>query len=141
MKAPYQHLFILPLIPLALSLLPGCESTPHYNRTKVVVIGQTLPKKPYGSVKLYQNKEEIPGAYDTIALMSVEGKAGEEAAFIKAFLYRGADLGADGVILYRVSLAAGVEGGGWIAGKGGGFGLPSITSQDAVFRGEAIHLK
>jgi hypothetical protein len=73
--------------------------------------------------------------------MSVEGKAGDEARFIKAFLYRGADLGADGVILYRVSITGGTEGGGFIVGKGGGFGLPSSTNQDAVFRGEAIHLK
>jgi len=60
-------------------------------------------------VKLYQSKEEVPSSYDVIAIMSVEGKAGEEAQFIKAFLYRAADLGADAVIFYRVSLAAGTE--------------------------------
>ena len=131
------------LIPLVLvtTLLAGCESTPHYNRTKVVTMGELSPKKPYGSVKLYQSKEEVPGSYDVIAIMSVEGKAGEEAQFIKAFLYRAADLGADAVILHRVSLAAGTEGGGWILGKGGGFGLPYKTTQDAVYRGEAIRLK
>ena len=131
------------LIPLLVitSLLLGCESTPHYNRTKVVNVGTPLPKKPYGSVKLYQSKEEVPSDYEVIAIMSVEGKAGEEAQFMKAFLYRAADLGADAVIFYRVSLAAGTEGGGWIVGKGGGFGLPYNTSQDAVYRGEAIHLK
>ena len=131
------------LVPILIivSLLLGCESTQHYNRTKVVTLGTPLPKRPYGSVKLYQAKEEVSGNYDVIAMMSVEGKAGEEAQFIKAFLYRAADLGAEGLILYRVSFAAGTEGGGWILGKNGGFGLPSKTSQDAVFRGEAIHFK
>jgi hypothetical protein len=124
-----------------LMLILGCESTPHYNRTKVVTVGTPLPKRPYGSVKLYQDKAEIPGVYDVIAIMSVEGKAGDEAAFIKAFLYRAADLGADAVIFQRVSIAAGVEGGGWAIGKNGGFGLPVNPAQDAVYRGEAIHLK
>ena len=129
---------LIPLLVIA-SFLLGCESTPHYNRTKVVTFSQPLPKKPYGSVKLYQSKEEVQGSYDVIAMMSVEGKAGEEAQFIKAFLYRAADLGADAVILYRVSLVAGTEG-GWIVGKSGGFGLHN-TTQDAVYRGEAIRLK
>ena len=131
------------LIPLVavLSLILGCESTPHYNRTKVVTMGAPLPKKPYGSVKFYQSKQEVPGSYDVVAILSVEGKAGEEAQFIKAFLYRAADLGADGVIFYRVSLAAGTDGGGWVVGNNGGFGLPYKTTQDAVYRGEAIVLK
>src|SRR5262245_53787653 len=106
----------IPVLAVAL-LLVGCESTAHYNRTKVVTVGTSLPKKPYGSVKLFEGKEEVPGKYDVIAIMSVEGNAGEEAAFIKAFLYRAADLGADAVILYRVSLAAGTGGGGWVVGK------------------------
>jgi hypothetical protein len=131
---------LIPLIAVVL-LLTGCESTPHYNRTKVVTLGTAFPKKPYGSVKFYDAKEQVPGAYDVVAIMSVEGKAGEEAQFIKAFLYRAADLGADGLILYRVSMAAGIEGGGWVAGTHGGFGLPANTTQDAVFRGEAIHLR
>jgi hypothetical protein len=74
-----------------------------------------------------------------MAILSVEGSAGDEAQFIKAFLYRAADLGADGVILYRVSLAAGTQG-VLVAGHGGGLGLSS-PAQDAVFRGEAIHFK
>ena len=74
---------LIPLLVIA-SFLLGCESTPHYNRTKVVTFSQPLPKKPYGSVKLYQSKEEVQGSYDVIAMMSVEGKAGEEAQFIKA---------------------------------------------------------
>jgi hypothetical protein len=141
MSSRYVTLILSAALPLLLPLLAGCESTPHYNRTKVVTTGQTFSKKPYGTVKLYQNKEDVTDPYDVIALMSVEGKAGEEAAFVKAFLYRAADLGADGLILYRVSLMGGSEGGAWIAGNGGGFGLPTKTVQDAVFRGEAIHIK
>jgi hypothetical protein len=56
-------------------------------------------------------------------------------------LYRAADLGADGLILYRVSLAAGTQGGGWVMGKDGGFGLPYNAAQNGFYRGEAIHLK
>ena len=131
---------LIPVLAIS-SLLIGCESTPHYNRTKVVSIGTPRPKKPYDSVKLYQSKEEVGASYELIAIMSVEGKAGEEAQFIKAFLYHAADLGADGLILYRVSLASGTEGGGWVVGNKGGFGLPTNPAQDAVYRGEAIHLK
>jgi hypothetical protein len=122
-----------------LSLLLGCESTPHYNRTKIVMIGATLPKKPYGTVKLFQSKAEVTGSYDVIALMSVEGNPGEESAFIKAFLYRAADVGADAIILYRGGVVAGQQGIG--AGGNGVFGFLESPSQDAVYRSEAIHFK
>src|SRR5215813_5195773 len=131
------------LIPFvaSLALLIACESTPHYNRTKMVMLGTQLPKKPYGSVKLYQSKEEVPANYDVIALFSVEGRAGEEALFIKAFLYRAADIGADGVIFYHAGLGAGAEGGGWVLTPRGGFGMPANPSLEAAYRGEAIHIK
>ena len=93
------------IIPIALlfamSAILGCESTPHYNRTKIVVTGAALPKKPYGTVKLFQSNSEVTSNYDVIALMSVEGSPGDESAFIKAFLYRAADVGADAIILHR----------------------------------------
>jgi hypothetical protein len=123
----------------ALLLVVGCESTPHYNRTKIVMTGQSFPKKPYGTVKLFQAKAEVTGNYDVIALMSVEGNPGDESAFIKAFLYHAADVGADALILYRGSVVAGQQGIG--AGGNGGFGFLVSPSQDAVYRGEAIHFK
>jgi hypothetical protein len=129
------------LVATIAALLSGCESTPHYNRTKVVTLIPGLPKKPYGSVRLYQDKSELPAAYDVISILTVEGSAGDEAAFIKAFLYRAADEGADGLILYRGNVAAGVEGGGFILNRNGGFGMPGKLSQDAVFRGEAIRTR
>ena len=124
---------------ILVALIVGCESTPHYNRTKVVSLAPGYPRTPHGSVKLYERKEDVPKTYDIIALLSVEGRAGEEAQFIKAFLYRAADLGADGVIFYRVSMVAGSEG---ILGfgNGGGLGIQS-TVHNAVYRGEAIRLK
>lgn len=130
----HMKISLVPLLGVA-ALLFGCESTPHYNRTKVVALAEPQPKKPYGSVKLYQSKDAVPGTYEVIAMMSVAGKAGEEAQFIKAFLYRAADLGADGLILERVSLVAGSQG-AWV-GDIGGFN----TIQDAVYRGETIRLK
>jgi len=131
-----------------LSIFLGCaEPTPHYNRTKILTFTATpLPKKPYGTVKLFQSEtpygsaqKEITDKYDVIALMTVEGHAGEEAAFIKAFLYRAADLGADAVILYRGNVVAGQEGLA-VAGRNVGFGFTN-PSQEALFRGEAIHFK
>ena len=88
----------------------------------------------YGSVQ-----NEIERKYDVLALMTVEGHAGEEAAFIKAFLYRAADLGADALILYRGDVVAGQEGMA-IAAKNGALGFTS-PSQDAIYRGEAIHYR
>ncbi len=122
-----------------LSLILGCESTPHYNRTKLVMVGAALPKKPYGTVKFFQSKAEVQGSYDTIAMMSVEGNEGEESAFIKAFLYRAADVGADAIIFYRGTVVAGQQGIG--GGGNGGFGFIVSPTQDAVYRGEAIHFK
>ena len=122
-------------------LLAGCESTPHYNRTKVVTLIPGLPKKPVGAIRLYQDKSEVSGSYEIVSILTVEGSAGEEAAFIKAFLYRAADEGADALILYRGTVAAGVEGGGFIVNHNGGFGIPGKVIQDAVFRGEAIRMK
>ena len=130
------------LITVALTLVGCQEPTRHYDRTEVVALESPRPKKRYGSVKFYQSKADVPGHYDIIAILSVEGKAGEEAAFIKAFLYRAADLGGDGVIFYRVSVAGGTESGGWTIGFGQNrdSGSPLKLSQDGVYRGEVIHL-
>jgi hypothetical protein len=131
-----------------LLLFLGCstEPTPHYNRTKVLTFQPSLTKKSYGTVKLIQSQtpygavqNEIERKYDVIAMMTVEGHAGEEAAFIKAFLYRAADLGADALILYRGDVVVGQEGMA-IAARNGAFGFTN-PSQDAVYRGEAIHFK
>lgn len=138
--------FLLFLAVLSVFLGCGTEPTPHYNRTKVLTFANPLPKKPYGTVKLIQSQTpygtpqaEIEGKYDVLALMTVEGHAGEEAAFIKAFLYRAADLGADALILYRGDVVGGQEGMA-IAAKSGAFGFTN-PSQDAVYRGEAIHFQ
>lgn len=105
------------------------------------MLGPTLPKKPYGSVKLFENKSDVTGQYDVVALMTVEGNGGDEAAFVKAFLYRAADVGADGLILYRGSIAAGQQGGLFLASPNGAIGLPTNPTQDEILRGEAIHFK
>lgn len=133
-----RSLAILSLVTLALAA--GCESTPHYNRTKAVLLGTPGPARPHGSVRLYEGKEAVGAPYEVISMLSVEGHAGEEAAFIKAFLYRAADVGADGLILYRGPVAAGVQGGGFVITRNGGFGGASQVTQDAVFRGEAIRV-
>jgi hypothetical protein len=87
-------------------LLMGCEACPHYNRTQVMGPNGSAvvpaAKKPYGSVKLYENKSEVSGSYDVVAILTVAGDKNDEARFLTALRYRAADLGADGVILYRV---------------------------------------
>jgi hypothetical protein len=117
-------------------LLTGCESCPHYNRTQMMGPngGQvvTSAKKPYGSVKLYQDKAEVPRPYDVVAVLMVAGDKNEEAKFITAFLYRAADIGADGVILHRA--------GEQIASVPGPF-FSTITSMQAAYRGEAIRFR
>ena len=138
----------------AILLTVGCEPVPHYNRVAVASLTGTpsdVPVKmhgkvkPYGSVKLFQSKEEVIGNYDVIAVMSVEGQAGDEAKFITAFLYRAADLGADAIILYRVNLATVTTGssGGFVVGSHGGAGWvsPGDTHNQAFYRAEAIHFK
>lgn len=120
-------------------LLAGCESTPHYNRTQVVELLPGGPKRPHGSAKLWQAKGEVPGPYEVLAILTVQGDAGEEALFIKAFLHHADDRGADGVLVERVNLAAG-QTGGFILGKGGGFGSTQVT-QSGLYRGEVIRLK
>ncbi|MDB6058325.1 MAG: hypothetical protein JWO95_2169 [Verrucomicrobiales bacterium] len=99
--------------------------------------GQALPKKPYGSVKLYQSKEEVRGDYDVIGIMTVDGNSGEEALFIKAFLYRAADIGADGVILYRGREIGKLQP-GWFAY---GYWSPPRITPERAYRGEAVHFK
>lgn len=130
---------LLTLTLMVCAIAAGCESTPHYNRTKVAVIRQ-FPKRPYGSVELFENKDDVKKPYEVIAYMSIDGKAGDEAAFMKAFLYRAADVGADAVIFNR-NIVAGEGGGGWVVGRNGGFGLPTKPSQEGVFRAEAIHYR
>jgi len=141
---------VLPGLAIAF-LITGCaEPCPHYYRTNVVSLnGQPteIPSsqygkvRPYGSVKFFQSKEEVTNPYDVVAIMTVSGKPEEEEKFIKAFLYRAADLGADGVIFYRVNLATKIEGGGWVMGQNVGVGLPVQSSQEANYRGEAIRFK
>jgi hypothetical protein len=117
-------------------LLTGCESCPHYNRTQVMgpngapVVASA--KKPYGTVKLYQDKSEVPRAYDVVAILSVAGDKNEESKFITAFLYRAADLGADGVIFHRT--------GETVAAIPGPF-FTTITTVQAAYSGEAIKLR
>lgn len=66
---------LLTLTLMVCAIAEGCESTPHYNRTKVAVIRQ-FPKRPYGSVELFENKDDVKKPYEVIAYMSIDGKAG-----------------------------------------------------------------
>ena len=86
---------------LSLALFGCTEPVPHYDRLQVAVFyGNEVPaKKPYGSVIPYYTQQDVPGKYRAVAFMSCEGNVNEEAAIMKAMLYRAADLGADGILL------------------------------------------
>ena len=85
---------MIPVLAVLLLIL-GCESTPHYDRTKLVTFGPAFPKKPFSAEHFYWKKEEVPVPYDVIGLMTLEGNPGDEAAFIKAFLYRAVSAGSE----------------------------------------------
>jgi hypothetical protein len=89
----------------AVLILTGCEPVRHYRRLTVACYTgpvqkyPTPPKKPYGSVKVFQTKEDVAEKYEALGMMTCEGEAEEEAAIVNAMLYRAADMGADGLIL------------------------------------------
>jgi len=114
----------LVLMVVAFCLLAGCEPVRHYNRIRAVgFTGEPVEVptskqgkiKPYGSVKLFGSKAEVTERYRVIAIMSVSGDPGDEADFIKAFLYRAADMDADAVVLDRSNSQAGGVAGGLFA--------------------------
>lgn len=123
------------------ALLTGCESTPHFNRTQLVMTGAPGPKRAPETVQLWQSRDQVPAGAQSIAILSVSGEAGDEAAFLKAFLHRAAAIGGDGVLAERTSLAAGAVGGGLILTPKGGFGGDQRIEQNGVWRGEVFRLK
>jgi len=88
------------------------EPVIHYNRLNVVSFtgrGQrfpTPPQRPYGTVKVFETRDDVKQPFDLIGMMSCEGEAKEEAEIIRAMLYRAADMGADGIILNPASSAS-----------------------------------
>jgi len=57
------------------------------------------PKIPVSSVRVYQTTDAIKGAYDVVALFTVDGDAADEAAMLNAMLHRCAAIGANGLLL------------------------------------------
>lgn len=99
------------LLIIAAGLLLACEPCKHYNRLQVVAYaGEPTTKKPYGTIRPYLTVEEIGRAYEVIGFMSCEASAADEAAVLKAMLYRAADMGADGVFLNPVGMGASMSG-------------------------------
>jgi hypothetical protein len=82
-----------------LSLVVGCEPVPHYNDMRTAALAGPFPKRPYGSVQLYQSFADVTRPYQIIGLLSEEGSPGDEALMIQAMLYKAADLGGDAVVL------------------------------------------
>ena len=88
------------LVFLSLSLfLVGCEAVPHYNRVQSVSFVGAPPRKAYGTVRVFQTAEEVKRKFEVVGQLSCEASAGDEAAILKAMLYRAADMGGDGLLL------------------------------------------
>jgi hypothetical protein len=60
---------------------------------------QKESRKPYGTIRPYNTEQDVGRPFEVIGFMSCEGSAGEEAAILKAMLYRAADMAADGLLL------------------------------------------
>lgn len=130
---------------LSLLLLVACEPCKHYNRLQVVaytgpVKAAKAERKPYGSIRPYNNAKEIGRNFEVIGFMSCEASAADEAAVLKAMLYRAADMGADGVLLNPAPISAESTSAnridvrlGWAAMIGNG--------DNREYRGQAIRFK
>jgi hypothetical protein len=98
-----------------------------------------LEKKPYGTVRPYQTAKEVGRPFETMGFMSCEAPAADEAAVLKAMLYRAADMGADGVLLNPMPLSGESTTNdldthvGWAAVIGNG--------DDRAYRAQAIRFK
>lgn len=95
----------LPFIAIAF-LLTACEPCKHYNRLSVVSYVGKSERKPYGTIRPYHSESEIGRPYEAAGFMGCEATAGDEAAVLKAMLYRAADMGADGLLLNAPGVAS-----------------------------------
>jgi hypothetical protein len=116
----------------------GREPVIRYNRLNVASFTgrmqrfPTPPQRPYGTVKVFENRDDVKQAYEIIGMMSCEGEAKEEAEIIRAMLYRAADMGSDGIILNPASSASQPNGAGNIDVR---------VNKDRGFRAQAIKFK
>lgn len=128
------------LLAAACVILSACEPCPHYNRLQMAPLAGAGPKKPYGTIKYFRTADEVKRPYDVVGVMSCEGSGAEEAAILKAMLYRAADIGADAVITNTGKIGSEDVTGksfdvrvGWAALIGGG--------NNRAYRAEAIRFK
>ncbi len=82
-----------------LILTVACEPVPHYNRLQAAILIKGLPRRPYGSVHVFQFADEVNRPYQPVGILSCDGTPGEEAGILNAMLYRAADMGADAIVL------------------------------------------
>src|SRR5947208_17123315 len=125
---------------MCIVVFAGCEPCKHYNRLEVAAYFGPGQKKPYGTIRPYERPEEVGRPFEVIGFMSCEGSAAEEAAILKAMLYRAADMGADGLLLSPAKIGAEDVNGqridvrfGWMAMIGNG--------NQRAYRAQAIRFK
>jgi hypothetical protein len=126
---------------LLLVLVVGCEPCKHYNRLQVVRYMGALPAKPYGTVRPYQTAQEVGRPFETMGFMSCEAPASDEAAVLKAMLYRAADMGADGVLLNPTPLSGGTPATGTDLDSRVGWAAVIGNGDNRAYRAQAIRFK
>ena len=133
-------------VPFAVVLLAlacfasGCEPVRHYNRLQIAPFFGSLPRRQYGTVKVFQTVDDIKRPYEVVGMMSCEGSAAEEAAIVNAMLYRAADMGADGLLLNSARAGAEDVSGNKVDVRVGWMTLLGNGNQRA-YRAQAIRFK
>jgi hypothetical protein len=150
-KAPPNQLMrFSAIIPLATILIfTGCssgtlpspkpqtahEAAPKFaQRVKLVMYEDPVVTREVSHHLDIYDLKQPDRPFKEIALLTCEGAPKEEAPMTEAIFYRAKQLGADAVLSAGASM--GDQGGGFIAGPRGGFGMPSGTR--CVFRARAI---
>jgi hypothetical protein len=118
----------------------GCEPVHHYNRLQVASFEQGLPRRPYGSVKVFREASDVDRPYEVVGEMSCEASAGDEAGILNAMLYRAADMGADGLLLNDLIRVPGEQVGGSVDYRYGWAALIGNGDQRS-YRALAIRFK
>ena len=123
-----------------LVLAAACEPVHHYNRLQIASYINGLPRRPYGSVQVFQFADEVKRPYEPVGILSCDGTPGEEAGILNAMLYRAADMGADAIILNGPRVAGDDIGGNRLE-VGASWVTPVGSNNQRGYRAQAIRFK
>ena len=91
---------ILPLFLLAgAALFAGCATTPSASQIRVDRLMEVSPAPKAGPVPVFLGEDDVPGDFDELAELRLDGNAGFRQQAADAFAAKAAALGADAVIV------------------------------------------